>query len=76
MNWLKLLPNLEKIKIILKINKIEMSNIPIILNTYNRNLKYITIQCRRPYHSVDLLDTYCRDNNIHFEKDITMGDID
>ena len=71
MNWLKLLPNLEKIKIILKINKPEFPNIPIILNNYNRNLKHITIQCRRPYPSVDLLDTYCHDNNIHFEKDIT-----
>ena len=48
--------------IIFKINKIEMPNIPIILNTYNRNLKHITIQCRRPYHSVDLLDTYSHDN--------------
>ena len=78
MNWLKLLPNLEKIKIILKINKPELPNIPIILNNYNRNLKHITIQCRRHYPSVDLLDTYCHDNNIHFEKDITNweGDID
>jgi hypothetical protein len=59
-----------------KINKPELPNIPIILNNYNRNLKHITIQCRRPYPSVDLLDTYCHDNNIHFEKYITMGDID
>ena len=27
-------------------------------------------------NNVDLLDTYCHDNNIHFEKYITMGDID
>ena len=32
MNWLIFLPNLEKIKIILKINKPELPNIPIILH--------------------------------------------
>jgi hypothetical protein len=72
MNWLKILPNLEKITLILKINKPEMSNIPIILNKYNHNLKHIIIQCIRPYPSVDLLDTYCCDNNIRFEKDIKI----
>ena len=42
----------------------------VVENNYNRNLKHITIQCQRPYPSIDLLDTYCHDNNIHFEKDI------
>ena len=71
MNWLKLLPSLKKIKLI--INKHEMPSIPIILNTYKHNIKHIIVQYSRhcPYPNIDLLDTYCHDNNIRFEKEIT-----